>query len=64
MVHAFIRGKRQNFRAAVIKEQHADLLEVINAARVVQSLTIPVKTEDTAEAVKTVIVGTLCSNNG
>ena len=55
MVHAFIRGLRQNLRTAVIKEQPANLVEAMNAGRVAQSLAVPIETEGIASAVKTII---------
>ena len=54
MVEAFIRGLRPNARAAVIKDQPANLTAAINSARVAQSLSVP-ETHGIAEAVKTVI---------
>ena len=38
MVEAFVRGLRPNIRAAVIKDQPANLTAAINSARVAQSL--------------------------
>ena len=54
MVEAFIRGLRPNVRAAVIKDQPANLTAAINSARVAQSLSVP-ETHGIAEALKTVI---------
>ena len=50
----FHKGLCQNLRATVIKEQPGNLVEAINAARVAQSLTVPIETEGIASAVKTV----------
>ena len=54
MVEAFVRGLRPNVRAAVIKDQPANLTAAINSARVAQSLSVP-ETQGIADAVKTVI---------